>query len=393
LEIIFPRIFAIPLGLFPPNLSKTMPKNKTSMQDWYNPLQTPHSGYHWDGYSQNFFEGWYFRVSLPKIRESFAFMYSIANPNGGAVQILGPGDFPRIARNERHVCRTFPDISGFWASKHYLGFRHWAKHDFATAPHLLSIEDFEQRVTEGYQVTATLHQGVLNIPGQTKPCRWCYRTVPVYGWGNSPGFQQSTAGWLSSLPIFEPGWQILMAQGLSTGWIEWQGERYEFTDAPAYSEKNWGRSFPQKWFWLNCNHFDGESDLTVTAGGGRRQVLGRIEEVAMIGIHHRGQFYEFAPWNSQVRWQVDPWGKWQMQAGNDRFQVEIVGNTDLLGTMVQVPTENGLASCCRDTMHGLLTLVIRNRQGQTIVSASSSLAGLETGGQGWITAWDIDYPV
>ncbi|NES94994.1 MAG: hypothetical protein F6K32_07110, partial [Desertifilum sp. SIO1I2] len=26
------------------------------------PLQTPHSGYHWDRISDRFFEGWYYRV-------------------------------------------------------------------------------------------------------------------------------------------------------------------------------------------------------------------------------------------------------------------------------------------------------------------------------------------
>jgi len=51
-----------------------------------------------------------------------------------------------------------------------------------------------------------------------------------------------------------------MAHGLATGWIEWNGKRYEFTNAPAYSEKKLG-AFPQKWFWLNCNSFDGEPDL------------------------------------------------------------------------------------------------------------------------------------
>ncbi len=30
-----------------------------------NPLQTPHSEYHWDGSNNRFFEGWYFRVTLP----------------------------------------------------------------------------------------------------------------------------------------------------------------------------------------------------------------------------------------------------------------------------------------------------------------------------------------
>ncbi len=62
---------------------------------YHNPLQTPHSGYHWDGNSDRFFEGWYFRVTLPEIGETFAFMYSIEDPiggqphSGGAAQILG----------------------------------------------------------------------------------------------------------------------------------------------------------------------------------------------------------------------------------------------------------------------------------------------------------------
>jgi Tocopherol cyclase len=61
-----------------------MLKNKTSIRDWYSPLQTPHSGYHWDSYSPNFFEGWYFRVSLPAVQQSFAFMYSLEDPLRGS---------------------------------------------------------------------------------------------------------------------------------------------------------------------------------------------------------------------------------------------------------------------------------------------------------------------
>ncbi len=346
-------------------------------------LQTPHSGYHWDGYSQNFFEGWYYRITIPQIRESFAFMYSIEDPSGGSTsagtaQILGAG--------EQYRYQVFPGVNGFWASTDNLALGHWGEHDLVVAPQLLSIKDFNQHVTAGYQATATLNQGILKILGQPD-CRWCYQIQPIYGWGNSQWFQQSTGGLLSFLPIFEPGWQVLMAHGLASGWIEWQGNRYEFTDAPAYSEKNWGRSFPQKWFWLNCNYFDGEPNLAITAGGGRRQVLTWMEEVAMIGVHYQGQFYEFVPWNAQVHWQIDHWGKWQMQADNYFYQVELTGSTDLAGTMVQVPTDQGLVYRCRDTTHGLLSLVLKDRSGETIISATSSLAGLETGGQLWSNVW------
>ncbi len=350
-------------------------------KNWVNSLQTPHSGYHWDGNSDRFFEGWYFRVTLPEIGETFAFMYSIEDPiggknhSGGAAQILGPAD--------EYLCRTFPNVDNFWATKNHLALGHWGRTNLTIKPRLLNPQDFQTQITEGYQVTATLHQGKLRSPNQDQTCRWHYQTRPVYGWGNPQTFQQSTAGFLSSLPIFEPGWQILMAHGLATGWIEWQNKRYEFENAPAYSEKNWGRSFPQKWFWLNCNSFSSESDLALTAGGGRRQVLWTMEEVAMIGIHYQGEFYEFVPWNSQISWQIQPWGEWQMQAINSKFRVKLTGKTDLAGTLLRAPTESGLRYCCRDTMKGRLTLELSSIQGNCIVKASSELCGLEIGGSPW----------
>jgi tocopherol cyclase len=361
-------------------------------QDQFNSLETPHAGYHWDGHSQNFFEGWYYRLTLPEIGESCAFMYSIASGASGAIEdpsggTAAGGTAQVLGLREEYIHQHFAGIDGFWASKDNLGLGHWAEHDLTIEPQLLSIEDFAQHVTAGYQATATLNQGILNIPGQATPCQWCYQIEPIYGWGYPQGFQRATGGWLSFLPIFEPGWQVLLAHGLATGWVEWQGVRHEFKDAPVYSEKNWGQSFPAKWFWLNGNCFNGEPDLAITAGGGQRQVLTWMEEVGMIGVHHKNRFYEFAPWNAQVNWQIDPWGKWQMQADNYYYQVELSGSTDLVGTKVQVPTAHGLEYLCRDTTHGLLSLTLRDRLGHIIVSASCSLAGLETGGQDWTTKW------
>ena len=65
--------------------------------------------------------------------------------------------------------------------------------------------------------------------------------------------------------------QVLMAHGLSTGWIECDGKRYDFHDAPSYSEKNWGGSFPSKWWWVVCNTFD-NPDVALTTVGKQKQV-------------------------------------------------------------------------------------------------------------------------
>ncbi|WP_033375481.1 tocopherol cyclase family protein [Spirulina subsalsa] len=353
-----------------------------------NPLQTPHSGYHWNGSSERFFEGWYFRVTLPTIEQTFAFMYSIEDPlggqaySGGAAQVLGA--------NDEYLCRTFPDVTQFWATPDELGLGHWGKTNLTQNPQLLDSKDFETHVQEGYQSTAYLNQGVIGDRATKKYCRWQYEIKPIYGWGNPNQTQQSTAGWLSSFPIFEPGWQILMAHGLATGWIDWSGQLYYFDDAPAYHEKNWGRAFPQRWFWVNCNVFKSESDLAITAGGGKRGVLWWMESVALICLHYRGKFYEFVPWNSEVSWVIEPWGYWKMQAKNAQYEVELVGKTQHLGTPLRAPTSEGLAFCCRDTMRGHLRLELREKQGQVIVRAESSVCGLEVGGGPWDKPWIKD---
>ena len=355
--------------------------------------QTPHSGYHWDGSDRRFFEGWYYRVTLPSVGQTFGFMYSIEDPSGGkphsggGAQILGPED--------NYLCRTFPKVDQFWSwgaplGMGPLGLGHWGKSRLDQRPRYLVPTQFNHHILEGYQGTATLHQGRLQDPGTGAVAQWHYTTEPVYGWGNVDKSPKSTAGLLSFLPIFEPGWQVMMAHGLASGWIEWQGCRYTFSQAPAYSEKNWGGAFPQKWFWFNCNCFEDEPDLALTAAGGRRRVLGWMESVGLIGIHYRGKFYEFAPANAQVAWEVTPWGQWRMQAQTAAYAVELVATSDRPGVSLRAPTQQGLVFTCRDTMHGHLLLRLKqlHQHGTTLLlQAQSSLCGLEIGGDSWHESW------
>lgn len=351
-----------------------------------NRLQTPHSGYHWRGNSDRFFEGWYYRVTLPEDGQSFAFMYSIEDPmgdrpcSGGAAQVLGV--------NDEYLCRTFPDTKRFWASCDRLAFLHWGSTRTHLQPQILPPDEFFQLVDSGYQATDTRNQGAIADPSSGNYCRWDYTIETMYGWGNLGQKQQSTAGWLSFLPIFEPGWQVLMASGKATGYIEWNGKRYKFSNAPAYAEKNWGGSFPSKWFWINSNTFEKEPDLALTAVGAYRQVLWWMECVGAIGLHYRGKYYEFSTLKSDIDWQIAPWGTWQMTGVSDRYKISLTGISDRPGNYVRVPTERGLVFECRDTTHGRLKLEMRDRfTERVLVNAESYLAGLEIGGKPWQETW------
>lgn len=353
---------------------------------------TPHSGYHWNGSGRRFFEGWYLRVTLPVTGESVAFMYSIDDPagntalSGGAAQMLGP--------DETYLYCPLPDVGRFWAWRHRLGLGHWGKITGAAAPRYLSTSAFGQQVKQGYQVTTHHHQGCLQDAETGRWARWHYTVEPVYGWGPTGAPPRPTAGWLSYLPLFEPGWQVLMAHGWATGWMDWQGDRLEFCRAPVYAEKNWGGAFPERWFWGQCNAFVGEPDLSLTLVGGRRQVLNQPETVGLIGVHTQGQFMELSSLNGHLSWRVQPWGHWQVDAENPRYRIVVTGRCDRPAVAVRVPTRSGLRFQCWDTTRGHLTLHIwrRDRPGEPLtplLTATSPQAGLEVGGTGWEQPWEF----
>ncbi|MBA0604156.1 hypothetical protein Godav_016835 [Gossypium davidsonii] len=438
--------------------------------------RTPHSGYHFDGTTRQFFEGWYFKVSIPERKQSFCFMYSVENPafkrtlttlemlqhgprfTGVGAQVLGA--------NGKYICQYSEESQHFWGSRHELALGNTFVANKASRPPSKEVppQEFNRKVLEGFQVSPLWNQGFICDDGRTyyaktvNTARWEYSTRPIYGWGDVGSKQKSTAGWAAALPIFEPHWQICMASGLSTGtcfspscWIEWDGERFEFQDAPSYSEKNWGGGFPRKWFWAQCNVFEGASGkISLTTAGGLRQLPGlteTFENTALIGVHYDGIFYEFVPWNGVVTWEIAHWGYWNIAAENkthmviftslgdvifpslcyvksfhtenqnsaksntygyvDLFnvftgellsspvyeQVELEATTTDSGTTLRAPTvEAGLTPACLDTCLGDLTLKIWEKnvggsKGKLILDVKSDMAALEVGGGPWFNTW------
>ncbi|KAE8783333.1 tocopherol cyclase [Hordeum vulgare] len=88
------------------------------------PLRTPHSGYHYDGTARAFFEGWYFKVSIPECRQSFCFMYSVENPffRDGMTALDQAIHSPRftgvgahiLGADDKYICQYSEKSNNFW---------------------------------------------------------------------------------------------------------------------------------------------------------------------------------------------------------------------------------------------------------------------------------------
>ncbi|MCO5601501.1 hypothetical protein L7F22_055622 [Adiantum nelumboides] len=136
-------------------------------------LRTPHSGYHFDGSKRRFFEGWYFKLTLPEEKTSFAFIYSAEDPafsgeySEADRREYGPR-FPGVGAQvmegeDSYLFQYSHDTSSFWASRHELALGNTFVARAGQTPPTgeTSNEDFLARVDQGYQVTPVWHQGSL----------------------------------------------------------------------------------------------------------------------------------------------------------------------------------------------------------------------------------------
>jgi len=212
------------------------------------------------------------------------------------------------------------------------------------------------------------------------------------GWGGRLGDKQySTAGWLAAFPVFEPMYQVVMAHGLASGWVEWRGERREFRDAPCYTEKNWGGAFPRRWWWVQCNAFEARG-LTLTCACGERSnpllellLPGRTEDACMVALHDEsGKFYPFP----NCEWDVE-WGRWTVRGALDDLRVRVEATCDgEAASLVRCPASDGMTASARERFDGSLSVRVwrvtaREEEEEVLIDSTSSRAAVEVGGEGW----------
>ena len=208
--------------------------------------------------------------------------------------------------------------------------------------------------------------------------------------------------------MFEPHWQVTLADARASGRITWQNRTYNFSDAKFYAEKNWGAALPAKWYWTQCNSFEGFDNLSVTAGGGVRGIpFGGKESLGMVAIHYNNTFFEATPWTGDMSWNVTKWGSWEL-TGRSIYEepffeakVSYTLRNDQDGLVFRAPTpDEGMVYFCRDTFEAMTTLTlwelewdkglrqfVRKESPPLIDGATSLQGGAELGGGPWWDTW------
>ncbi|HPD22285.1 MAG: tocopherol cyclase family protein [Desulfomonilia bacterium] len=104
----------------------------------------------------------------------------------------------------------------------------------------------------------------------------------------SPG----AMGWYAFVPGMECYHGVLSFNHAIHGWFEKDGRRTDYSGGKGYIEKDWGRSMPGSWIWMQSNHFD---EPTASFSGSIAKIpwFGRYFTGYLFGFYFQGKVYRF----------------------------------------------------------------------------------------------------
>jgi hypothetical protein len=217
--------------------------------------------YHGHGRAAPFFEGWYYKLVDPTQRHKWAIIpgVTLSGQPHSFIQILNGSTGEAFYHQY--------DLEAFWAATDRFEIR-VGDSRFSASSLVLDVSDAGQR-----------RHGELEF-GPLTP--W---PVSV----GSPGIM----GWYAWIPFMECYHGVVSLDHPIRGSLAFDGTPIDFTRGRGYIEKDWGKSFPASWIWLQTNHF-AQPGTSLTASVATIPWLGRSFRGFIIGFWHEGQLYRFA---------------------------------------------------------------------------------------------------
>ena len=167
------------------------------------------------------------------------------------------------------------------------------------------------------------------------------------------------------------------------GEITIDGEHIDFNHGKGYIEKDWGRSFPEKYIWIQSNHFD-KDNISFCCSIATVPLIGRTIQGFFCNVIVDGQEYRFATYNN-AKVKV-------VKCNKDQFYILMKRNTLTLkikgtltpGEELVAPNNGRMSYTIREALTGKLQLIIKNNTGIVLLNTKADHCGVE------IVNYDVD---
>jgi tocopherol cyclase len=294
-----------------------------------------------------YFEGWYYKVINAEGTKAFAFIPGIALDNNGNKQA-----FIQVLDGKKQLSKY----------------------------HAFAIEDF--KATPGFFRVSILENLFLldSISLDLPDVRGHLRFQGVVPWPKhwySPGIM----GPYAFVPFMECYHGIVSMDHAISGRLEVNGEIIDFENGRGYTEKDWGRSFPSAYVWMQSNHFR-EPGISIKVSVARIPWVGRSFVGFIGGIWIHDHLIQFTTYNHSVlRMLHINSNRVELVMENKKYRLEIAALRNA-ATALASPIRGMMDGRIEESMTSIIELsLIDMRTGKSVLRDNGRNAGLEVAGK------------
>jgi hypothetical protein len=189
-------------------------------------------------------------------------------------------------------------------------------------------------------------------------------------------FSPGIMGPFSFLPGMECYHGIVNISHTISGSLCFNGEETDMTGGEGYIEKDWGKSFPQSWIWMQANHFEtrGASFMFSVA---RIPWLGRSFTGLISFLKTPSGFYRFATYNGGTIQ--------RLRIAGDTITARLRNAAHTLdftaaytqGGILKAPKNGMMHREIEESITAEIKVSLTGRKGNTIFEGTSGRAGME----------------
>jgi len=216
------------------------------------------------GKKNDYFEGWY---------------YKLIDVNEENIWAIIPG--VSMTKNKKDSHSFIQMIDGKTCNTYYF--------NYSLDEFQYSNKIFEVRIGNSFfsrdNISLDIAQGEYSIKGDIS----FHNITPWPKTKISPG----AMGWFSFMPFMECYHGVLSLNHKLKGQLYIDNKQLNFNSGLGYMEKDWGRSFPRAWVWIQSNHFN-EKNTSIMVSIAKIPYLGTEFMGFIVGFLYEDKVIRFA---------------------------------------------------------------------------------------------------
>ncbi|MFN0173484.1 MAG: tocopherol cyclase family protein [Saprospiraceae bacterium] len=307
------------------------------------------------GRTNRYFEGWYFKIVSADEQHAMAFIPGISmGENGDSHAFIQVMD-GKACKAEYHRF----DAAEFRPSRH--GFEVFVGNNFFSSKKI--ILDLPGISSEIHFINTTPWPKMLGAPG-------------IMGWYSFVPFMECNHGIVSLHHQLEG--ELNIANSMAIDRVT-SSHSINFSGGLGYIEKDWGRSFPRAYVWMQSNHFDTNDRASMMASAAyipwlRSHFIGFIS-----GMWIEDKLFKFATYTGARKFLSINKDSVELVFKNPKTELRILAN-QAAGTSLVSPLSGEMKGKIQESLQATLKVELLEN-GQRIFEGTGRNAGLEVAGK------------